>query len=1722
MAGLSSQSSAGPIASSAETMAANQMQQPIQTVQMDRSMTMSSGQVDQSSQTLVSDASQSNKAMQSAIEQAVFPQTGDQTQATGTEAVPGLMGRLAGQMGNMSPEVMQLLAQAQSAGIDPRIMLASLSQGPAQFSIAPGTAIQGGDGMLSIKIKGNSGTQMQTKANTEKVAMVADGQAGGRIFMGPDMMIPGSEVPVSPPGQGPRMPVGPDMILPPSKIHSPQPGGSDPRISFGPDMMIPGAEVPVPGPKSPVGQDVMPQPSAETTVQFQQTPTQTFSEPAVPQNVIGDKATDLSTSGANMFMDQTMMQNLMQMRLSPEMVNYIKFGVQGVDMTGSGEMGVIDNLFKQNMGMQPTAGKQPANTDAMSSKPNQAVITAIDMTDMGRSSGASQVSQSGMEQSARNQAVITNPVEIRSTSSQMLAGVARQQGMTAEQRAQMQAGMTVQQINTAEQQMVNLASQQSQQASEPESAPVATAANNKQQDLMMTMGRLFGGNAGPLGGGLMGGTTKADMSGVQYETANKVTGQADVSANQAGVKQAGTTLQQTDTTSSQMSTGTKTSGAEQSSATTNAGFGQRAMFAGLNNQLISQFGFGSMNQGADQSAVMSEVVSGTGDTMTGQQTGSAQAGISDVSVGAMDASANVQLSEDLAAQKAVDFTPIGSIGSFMSVADGSSIRPKVEQQWSWDPTTQAWVLVAASDAQAQVQATDSAVPNQVQTQAAADSASQAQTQADMATSQETAVQGTVEQQAVATDVTAVNQQATDMSKDQAGQVGAGRQVMGQSDQTNWVGYQWDAASNSYIPIQSAEQTQPQVSATASQVMDTQSAVDTFATQVTISDVSTGMQQADSQVQTQVTGGTTSQAAMAMQGQGSADVSGVVSGQETGQVGQTWEQAGYTWDAATNAYVPTGILQQSVAESSRVAATSKAAAAVDQTSAQSLTSVDSAAVDMSASGNMQIAGSVEITAGGSSVEQQPASQVQTAVFKQPNQIESQPIPEAKTTLYQAPDQGITPKESSLLDMSGTQSTDTSGTQSSVRASQVSGQQQEAAAASVQQAAQQGFQQVDFTQWAQQQQQQQAGMLSTQGTMQAEQQQQQGQDAGFQAVQKPDLSQRSSAFDVSAQQALSAEERSKNFQQSPQLTTKSSAGPLMLETQPWEQPGTAQQVIQQQVAQQQQMSVTGASSGQVSQVSKQTDPTAMGQASQQQWNQGAVQGSVAQVDQQVSQETGIIDTMQPSTQPQTAQGPVQMAQYTQHQLQAGQTMNAQAPQYQTAQQGETSAGPIGMAVQQGQTSAGPIAMSADAMATGQVHQTGSATAQSTGIQTWNQNMQVQNGVQGTQMSTTGTQTDTSFTPIGEIGSGSDATAKAWHALLAAAQAEVHKSVGTQSPQAGTPVVSGQTTAQQTTSQQASAQQPIAQQTTNQQTTGQTQQTMSWEEVVKAAMAHQAANAKQQQATHNEPAKPQVPAWATGLQTQQSSQAQQVSQRQAVQQQMSAAKPPPTQRPRPEPERKVPIRPDPVTRAFVRDMFVKQMAQGPDVNPLHILIGLNPELLMKSGVNPRIARSGDVSQIVPAVERALGISLRRRRGRGRGGGGPPPSIGGAFADPMGGPRGMDFGGTGPEPMGGRRRGSRPVSARDRAMQRRKFMMEQRMITEVMGLLGLGPEPLEPGDPGYRGPGQRARGGAAARMGGMGPGGPSMGGGVGGGAMPGMPGAGGPAATNPQSTMLMEMLGL
>ena len=1744
MAGLSGQTSAGPLASSAEAMANNQLRQ---NQMMDQSASM-----------------QSNAELQ-ANEQALLSQTGDLPAAQGTKAIPGLMGRLTGQMGNMSPEVLQLLAQAQSSGIDPRMMLAGFSQGPAQLSIAPGTSIQGADGSLNIKMKANSGTQIQAQASSESGTIMAGGAGiipppskmtgavDKRIPFGQDAMIYEGTSNTKQGAVDKRIPYGQDAMIYEGASNTKQ-GAVDKRIPYGQDAMVYEGAPMAPGPNTPVGKDTMAPPTAEATASSQQISSQTFAETTAQQNAIADRTANAANMGPNMMMDPTMLQNMMKMRLNPEMMKYIQFGAQGVNMIDqSGGMTGFENLFQQSQGMQQNAGNQQANVDAMTSATNQGAVSMVDMADMTKTAGLSEINQPQMEKSIITQEVISNPVQTQrlqeqagmvaqglaenQAMSQMQQGITGKQGMAqmqggmsghqgltqGQEMAEMQLEMTGQQGMTQEQGMARMQSSltgqqgmtqeqfmaQLQSGMAGQTGQTVSSATSQQSDInMMNMGKLFGGKPGLIGGGIMAGTSKSDLSGVQYETANKM-----AVANQAGMAQKSSDpiLQAEIGSAGQISTGVEASAADQASATTDSLFGQRSAFSAGNNQLMGQFGFGSMNQVGDQSAVMSEVVSAPQNAITAQQIGPETSGTSGAFARAVDASASAQSSTDVAAQtvsdvkSTADFTPVGSIGTFTSVSNVGPATPVTEQQWSWDPSSQTWVLVAASEVQAsaQAQAADGVVSNQAQTQSAVDSA----TEGVVSTSQADGAQAMVNQQSMATDMSAMDQQVSGVSESQATQLSAGDQVMGQSGQTDLAGYQWNAGANAYIRVQSPDQAQAQANAVVNQVSDVQTGM----TQGASGDIPSAMQQYDGQTQAQMTAESLSQAGAA---------STMVSDQGTGQVGQTWEQAGYQWDAATNAYVPVGTLKQSVADSAQLGTTSEAVTAVDQASVQSGQSFGAGAMEMSAGGSMQMSGSFDMSVGGAGdtpVAQQLPDQAQTTLYQQPNQLDSQAVMDAKTTLYQPPDQGITHQDA-RLDISGTPSADMSATaditagqqqgQTSATAQQLTQQASQLQANQAaqqdfqQQGAQPGFQQADFTQWAQQQQQQQAGNLAAQGSMQENQQQSgsfsmqgslqtdqiQGQDAGFQ--QKQDLRQSASAFDMTAQQSLSAEGRSKDFQQSPQQQTQSGAGPLMLETQPWEQQGTNTQLDQQQ-----QIDVTGTSSVQVSQTSQQTGTTGIDQASQQQqWGQLAGQ--------QVSQQSDLSGMMQGSAA-------------------AAAMVSAQMQQQQ----------------------AGATALNADAKAAKQMQQVGTGASQAADMQMWNQNMQTQTEVQGTQTvaqgtqtATVGTQTDTSFTPIGQTGSGADATATAWQAILAAAQAEAQKSMGIQAP-AVTPIVTGQATAQQTAGQQffaqqaanqqaamqqaamqqaaaqqaamqqaaaqAAAQQATAQQAAAQKAAAQQQSTISWAEIINAAMAHQAETAKQQQAVQaQQQARPQVPAWATGMQTQQASNTQ-VNQQQTVE-----AKPTPPQQPKTEPQRKIPIRPDPVTRDRVREMFISQMRQRPDIDPLQILIGLSPEMLMRSGVNPRIARSGEVAQIVPAVERALGISLRRRRGRG---GRPRSDIGGAFADPMG---GHTF--SGPEPMSGR--GQRGQSARDRAMQRRKFMMEQRMINEVMQLFGLGPEPLEPGDPGYRPPGQRPGrgGGAGPGMPGMGPD-PMMG--AGGAGMGG--GAGGPAG-NPQNRMMMELLGM
>ncbi|XP_052813033.1 uncharacterized protein LOC128240433 [Mya arenaria] len=126
-----------------------------------------------------------------------------------------------------------------------------------------------------------------------------------------------------------------------------------------------------------------------------------------------------------------------------------------------------------------------------------------------------------------------------------------------------------------------------------------------------------------------------------------------------------------------------------------------------------------------------------------------------------------------------------------------------------------------------------------------------------------------------------------------------------------------------------------------------------------------------------------------------------------------------------------------------------------------------------------------------------------------------------------------------------------------------------------------------------------------------------------------------------------------------------------------------------------------------------------------------------------------------------------------------------------------------------------------------------------------------------------------------------------------------------------------------------------------------------------------------------------------------------------------------------RKIPIRPDPKTRREVRQIFLDNMKPG--VDPLSILIGLTPEKLMRSGVNPVIANSADLARIVPATERALGIQIKMLPTPGMRGSHPRGAVGHPSA--MRG--GAGLGGLPPPTSGS---------------SRRQFMIEQRMMNEMM----------------------------------------------------------------------------
>ena len=1619
MAGGGSQTSAGPISASAEAMAMGQVQQPVESMLMDMSQTSAVQQSQQEAQTMLADSLQSQSQQGLSAEQSMSQQSANQVNLmdarTGTEIIPGLVGRPAGQMGGMTPEMMQLLARLESQQMapNPDMMMQGFGSLGAQMTMTP-NLFSGMDGMFGTGMTFDGSvlgaetgvtSEQKTPIGQDVINPGAEGQPPARQPMGPDTVLPGSDASAT------RQSMGPDTVIPGSEV---------PKIPIGPDFMIPGSGAP--DIKTPIGSDIMPKPAVDTSAQAQRGSaeiTAIYTEPQAATNAVGEKPMDLSSANANIVIDKTMLRNLMQMRLSPEMVNYIKFGGQGFDMmTNSGQV-----LGNNKEGMAQTANNPTAKSNQQPAEQAMANMNIM----------SQQINDKSLREMSISQQVTRQSIE--SAGGQAQANMAGKKQMLGNVPADV-ATVNVETGLLREQSDPNVASQQQNQQSRV-AEPATT--ETKPTSFMMDMGRLFSGRTGELGGRLMGGTSNADMSWVKYETANKATGQSET-APTSGLSD-----------TSHSSSVTDTSSVDQAAIKTDTGIGSGSMFAGFGNQMMGTFRLGGMDQATGQSSVMSEVVSGSADTTatSGQETAMSQKGEASVGANIVDTSANipsiagsekpVQSLPDSQSQADSGFTPIGVLGSgtqpswsFAGVNIAADMQS--EKQWTWDPNQQAWVLIAPQDAPAVSQVETAAQP--------------VQNQVDITSSQATQEQITFNQQVTSTDVGAEGQPMMDKTGTQQPV-----DVASQGNQAlTHAGMQWNAATNSFVPVSPSGTAESQVDVRAAQTTNIQNAVDSTAKQVALGEPDATMQQStagESQTST-----------------------GAAAAQTASQTGQTWAEAGFTWDAATNAYVPTATLQQTGASASL--ATADGAAGAVETGTM-LSGASDTRADMSVRGEVQISGSAQVSAA-SGAESQPVGlespmQDQPTVYEQPAQtVQSQAVgvsavqgpsqqgnevllsqqtmmqqglqlsqqvtgqtQVADTTAYQGAaqvdqqqmagpiqqvDATVYPgtAQVGLQQMPGqAQQADTTVYQGQalVGQQQVTNKAQQTDATVYQSATQVDQQQMagpvqqsdgtayqGMTQAGQQQmtgQIQQADATTYQGgIVQVDQQQAAVQAEGFQAAQQIDPSQRAPVFknpvDIS-------QSRDQSFQQNQQMPA-AVTGPLMTEAQQWEQQAGAQQAMSMQ------------------------------------------------------QQSGMPGTAQMAA--------------TQQQFEAAQNTGSMIPAYQTVQQSD----------QVGQSMATPQQI--PQQVTGAQTDTMTRTDST---QQWSQSVHVQGSQQAALPESV--PAETSFTPMGETGSGTDATAIAWQAVLAAAQAEARKAAAATAPvQAEAPIVPAQAAAQPTT---------------------------SWEEIVKAAMAKQAA---EKQTVQSQQVQQQVPAWAAGLQVQQPTNVQPAQPPVKPAPQAGAEKKPP-----------VPIRPDPVTRSFVRDMFVKQMEEGrrsgTPVNPLTILIGLTPELLMKSGVNPRIAKSGDVSKIVPAVERALGISLRQGRGQGRdmGGAGPDSAMSGTFADPI-----DTFGGR-PRDRGRRgRRGRRPPSARERAMQRRRFMMEQRMMTELMGMLGLGPEPLEPGDPGYRPPrggrGGAAGGGAAGMMDPAGGAGAGMGGGMAG--MPGMGGAGGQSAIPPQTRMMMDLLGL
>ena len=1705
-----------PQAMSAQAMAANARSAQAMAAQAMSREAMAAGQMTPQEVPMVSSQSQSLS------EQAMFSQSGNQA---GLKEVSGALDKPTGLTGTFTPEMIQALVKAgvlkTSVGLEKTMQglrnggmtrgssrVVSVDSAKRMMQNNPDTRVSMGLDMAVPGAEPSSGripfgqvvpnrqgtgsrlVMSGSKATSRQVPIAPDMAAQRNI--GPDMVIPGSKpssgrAPIGPDMVAPRN-IGPDMVMPGSK---PTSG----RINVGQNMVDPGRGRGLDS-LTPMGTDTTPLGSVgmiKTQTMRQTQQGISSKDPVAPTNNIIDKSAEKSPPEAKVLMDKTMLQQMMKMRLSPEMLNWIQNGGPAPDAVKLEAKPILhNNLIKRNTPALPIQQRgMTSMTGTISSSGDQPNMISEKTIKQDSSVGSVNVqSQFGF-----NQDRMTGGVKEQIATPQLRSNVPAGNGLSSKVSAMSGQSITAQEnIN---------------QNPSTSAAPGANA-KGKQSDFMMNMGKLFGGSTGELGGRIMGGANTGDMSWVKYENTKQRTGQVGVSE---GTAQA-TSDRQTalpDTSAQKSNSGTSSTS---STATSDGAVQLSSIFSGLGNNM-GMFGLSGMGQAPGENMVMSEIVTGSsGGATSSQQVVGAQDGAPAMAVISMpDTSPSVAPMTETAsltsvtaekAQPASDtltdpgFTPIGGLGAgtqpTWALADqGASVVMQREQQWQWDPSQQAWIIVDVNPDAAQSTSTVVQDPMNMMMSQTSGSA------------QETTVSGS----------TSGSLQATDKPQLQ-GPAALESSTTSQADRY-WAeaGFQWDPSIGTYVPIKQQGMAVPaltNVQATVSSSGTAASNVDVGMVSQQVVESSKGQvnipQQAADAPQVQLTS--------------QSQVDSSAQAQLTDKQDQLWEQAGYVWDPSTNAYIPNPALQQTMLGTPQVTGVTGTMFSSGTETTTTLTS--SQGLDNAMTGGRKIGGtaSVQVSSVDSSPsqpkQQQPKVQVQPTIYDPPspqNAISNADLRQQKpsqlgldksqrtgvTVDGQGTDmQGVVMQGAAMKGMNvqntakfgmNIQGADTSMQGIDMQGAGMQRQGVVGQGMNVQETAAQAMQSRDQAVITQKSQQPDKTQVVTDLKANAASSQASGQQS--QASMQPSVAQTAAAFQQSGQTTVQIQGSGLN-----QIAEKPKPvrGPLMVETQQWEQ----QTGVQQQQPTQQQ----------------QTDMAVASQAAQQ---FGEFTGQSSQMKQQ-SQQVDVSGTQQAIPQEQQA---VQSATQLAHQ-QWGQTEQAvngagtsqiQKP----VQQEEQVAVGIGMAssgtgsnqlTQQQASSTATASSSASASLTSD-----SAAAAQQPVQAQVSQTAAQQPVQA-QGSQTASQYDASFTPVGAVGSITDATAIAWQAVLAAAQAEAQKApISAAAPAAAPAAASMGVPALPMT--------PVAPAQTG------AQATISWEQIVKAATAQQQAPAAVQQQIQTQivplqqPMKPQVPAWAAGFQMGQGM--------------MPPAPHTPKPTPPPAPQKpKAPIRPDPVTRAFVRDMFIKQMRPGADVDPLNILIGLTPELLMKSGVNPRIAKSGDASQIIPAVERALGISLRRRRGRAR-----PSrrreSIGGVFADPMGdmgGPPGM-----GPDPMGpdaagprgrrpmGRRRGPRP-SARERALQRRKFMMEQRMINEVMQMLGLAPEPLEPGDPGYKPP----RGGVGAAGAspmiepadaGQGPAGAMGAGGMGAGGMGagGMPGMGaGSGAMNTQR-MMLEALG-